>query len=323
LQMTGRSSDFSDVRQLVKPGPYTGSHIRQFQQAANKLGLKLQNYNGISLDKVKRLGKIAILRLRKPEQLVVVEAVDSSHTLVVAGGREALIRNTMLAPRLTGEALLVGQPGEAKAVIDRPVRTIDSPSTALVKQKFTITNRSNRSLNLHVASISCGCTSARLSAESVLAGKSVFLYATVDPPAWGSERLVTVTMRTDDFSAPRITAAIHLKALPQVLTVPDRLFIRLHEGEKAQRSLLLMLPPSASVLKVQSQHSFVVATATKRKVVASGTSYNVAIAIGKDAPVGKFSSELVIHLKNAKVPWIGVGVAGVNGGIKVLKTPVE
>lgn len=285
--------------------------------AANQLKLPLEARH-TTLAELRQRGGSAFVRLRDPDQLVLLAAIGTQNTLAFHYGEANVINNDTLNKRFTGQALILAHDHNDKSalVFDNSVHVIeiDTLGSRDLVEKVSVTNRGQKIINLRVAGTSCGCTGAEVVPGYLLPGQTGIVNMKMHSE--GQNKLVTVTLRTTDPQWSVVTIALVTKMPKTTMRPPTALFIGGQLGQATSEITTLMLPSTTTVTKITTQHPFITAKIESIESTVLGKLYHVKVSLAEDAPAGSFADEVAFDLKDAEMPHVVIPITGyVNASI--------
>ena len=285
----------------------------QIQSAATTLKWPL-NSGTFTLQQMRARGGAYLVKVRAPDEWMVVAAVGSSQSVVQSAHGVAVMPNAVLQQRMTSDVLMSGAPDAASRVL--VVEPVVAARVATIGEalriRVPIRNRGAVPLQVQTLHASCSCTSDDNSPRILAAGESGELSFKVDARESG-KRMVSVLVGTNDPLWPRLTLAFEIET-PQVIT-PPTLFLSGQKGQVLKGTTDLVLPPRATVSGVSSKNPLLLAKLVDGAVTGA---QRIAVEVAADAPAGQFADILDVELSGGDITKIVVPVEGfINNDITV------
>src|SRR5262249_29698371 len=150
---------------------------------------------------------------------------------------------------------------------------------------------------------SCGCTAAVTSTRVVPPGSEGHIEVTFDTARDLGHKPRSITVYTNDPTQP-VTGLILLGSVDaDVALDPIDLYVgHLHRGESATSRARVLTAPNAAVADGPLETGGRVLTATLRSPTAGAATRSVDVSIQKDAPMGRFNEEVVVHTNSPRRP---------------------
>lgn len=191
----------------------------------------------------------------------------------------------------------------------RPHISKVTPGDQEAKEVVTISNVGTEDLHLKVENVSCGCTDATLSTESLPPRSKGTLTIRMRLSGWGVKS-ESVTLHTNDPQQNYPVVTFRVTLPPSVISMPSRLMIQSREGNMEQQFVSILLPDGAAIDKIYSRNPNIQAKIAETQTVNGGTSQRIEVSLLSTAATGDLKDELVVHLKGASVPQIVVAIEG-------------
>jgi peroxiredoxin Q/BCP len=273
----------------------------------------------VSLAQLSQNGGLALLSLRQPLN-------GAKQAMAVAWGRDAVLLSMDGAFQLMSLAevkALYG--GEATVpVVPKPILQVDNavrvvPITSLgedaeILAQYTLRNSGSIPLDVSVASTSCGCTSAKLEKNHLEAGESTKLTATMHTD---SERLVSVTLSTNDAAQPRTMVALQSKRTFTPFQAPSPLSLFGEKGQSISSKTDFELPlgwkvtrVSASPAWLQTQLQPQAASSRPDVKIPALPRFSLTATAPDSAPEGTLQGQVRLDLVGAPLKFLSVLVGG-------------
>jgi hypothetical protein len=215
---------------------------------------------------------------------------------------------------------LIASSGVAWAGVDElfPEKVKDfgvSPRGPVLTHYFRFTNTTGQVLNLGQPRVSCGCTSAAVTAFRVAPGESAAVVAYMD-----TRRITTpYTLKAVTIYVPFFTASSSEEVSLRVQTVcrddlmmsPDTLAfgsVKKGEGGKATTKVTFASDPNWQVTEATSTGKFVKVEVKQDSRAGSSVTYEVTATLDKDCPAGNWVSDVYLKTSNAGVAQLRIPV---------------
>ena len=283
-----------------------------FSEAIKRSGVSVKQ-ESLTLSDLTKRGGPAILHLSKPEQFVTMAAAGSQYVSFYNQGTVTVVNKNALSGRYNGESFVLASPDDSAPQLHFddpvPVENVLSGGGEVARQ-VKMTNFGNKPISVAVDSTSCGCTVARLSSQLLAPGQTGTLEIKMKVGAWG-RKTERVTLRTSDPQWPRPVIAFQVQVPTTVTPNPSQLNVETPNGQSEERTVFIVMPSSASVVKVTTTHPFVQATLEDIQSIDGGHAQRAKVKVTSDAPLGEFSDNVTFELKGAEVPRVVVPLKGV------------
>ncbi len=280
----------------------------------------------VSLSQLSQNGGLALLSLRQP-------IGGAKQVMAVAWGRDAVLLSVdgafQLKPLAEMKEIYSGEatiPTLVKPAlqVDNAVQVV--PITSLgegaeVVAHYTLRNTGTAPLDVSVASTSCGCTAAKLEKSHLEAGQSTNLTATMHAD---SERLVRVTLATNDAAQPRSVVALQSKQTFAPFQAPSPLSLFGEKGQSISATTDFELPIGWKITRVSASPAWLQTTLQPQVVAPNVAAPNVAApqnppalprfllsaTAPASAPEGTLQGLVRLELQGAPLQFLTVPVGG-------------
>jgi uncharacterized protein DUF1573 len=196
----------------------------------------------------------------------------------------------------------------------------DVEQGARVAHTYTFRNDGGLDLTIDNVRAFCGCTAAVASARVVSPGGAGRIEVTFDTARDFGRTPRSITVYTNDPLQPVTTLALVGNVDADVAVDPVDLYVgHLRRGEAARNSARVLAPHGAVAVGPVEAHGRVIEAAL-REPAAGAAARLVRIAIQKDAPVGRFKEDVVVHTNSPRRPLVTLAVTGVVDGDSGLAT---
>ena len=271
----------------------------------------------VSLAQLAKRGQPALLSLREPlngaKDVMAVAwgkdgvllSLDNAWLLKTLPEVEAIYGGSALVPALPASALQIS---DAVQVV--PITSLGDD--AQVTARYTLTNTGTAPLEVSVASTSCGCTAATLDKNRIEPGQSAQLVAAMHA---SDERLVRVTLQTNDPAQPRPLLAVQSKRTFAPFQVPSPVSLYGEQGQSISAQTEFELPVGWQVARVVASPAWLQAKLEAQAALANAKAdalprYRLAITAPASAPEGTLQGQVKLELQGAPVEALSVAVGG-------------
>ena len=218
---------------------------------------------------------------------------------------EAIYNGTALVPNAPAPALHIED-----AVQIVPITSLGDDAQVIAH--YTLTNTGKTPLDVSVASTSCGCTGATLDKNTIEAGGSATLTATMHA---SDERLVRVTLQSSDAANPQPMLAIQSKRTFAPFQVPSPVSLFGEKGQIISANTQFELPVGWKIARVVASPDWL---QTKLEPQAANVNapattlprYALAVTAPASAPEGTLSGQIKLELSGAPLQSLSVPVGG-------------
>jgi hypothetical protein len=204
----------------------------------------------------------------------------------------------------------------AKAVHDFGMVEQGNPVT----HAFALKNTGRAMVRIEGTRPSCGCTVAAADGQLVAPGAITWVRVRLDTAALAGRTTKSIVVRTSDARTPAVQLALAGVVLTDLLVTPTPLYFgRVFRGEPAARRELVVSPGRPAVPgKPAGQTSYTVTSVETdspvlRTYVVAGDKpdqQKVVIEVDGEAPLGRFTDQIVIRTTSPRQPAITVPVFG-------------
>jgi hypothetical protein len=184
---------------------------------AVQLGIPLQRAS-LSWGDLQQRPTPAILSLKAPERLITLCSIGQDYSIILDGGMKRIVKNSALAARYKGEALIVPSSQETSPLqIKDGVGLITIKPADEVKQQVRIVNRGQAPVHLDLEYPIPGVVQAHLSQSSIAPGEETVLDLSFKwrPPVSGDTQKDFITLHTDAPGQPRVQCGFVLQLEPE------------------------------------------------------------------------------------------------------------
>jgi uncharacterized protein DUF1573 len=189
----------------------------------------------------------------------------------------------------------------------------DVEQGARVAHTYTFRNGGGLDLTIDNVRAFCGCTAAVTSARVVPPGGDGRIEVTFDTTHDFGRTPRSITVYTNDPLQPVTSLALVGNVDADVGVDPVDLYVgHLQRGAAARNSARVLAHAGVAVGPVEA-HGRVLEAALREPAAGTGARL-VRIAIQKDAPVGRFKEDVVVHTNSPRRPLVTLAVTGVVDG---------
>ena len=271
----------------------------------------------VSLKQLAQRGQPALLNLRTPldgvKQVMVVAwskngallSMNGAFPLKTLAEMEALYGGTALVPTSPTPALHIED-----AVQIVPITELGEDAQVIAHYKLTNTGKTP--IEVSVASTSCGCTGATLDKNTIEAGGSATLTATMHA---SDERLVRATLNTSDAANPHPIVGIQSKRTFAPFQVPSPVSLFGEKGQIISANTQFELPVGWKVARVVASPAWLQTKLEPQAASATAKTdalprYALAVTAPASAPEGTLSGQIKLELTGAPLQSLSVPVGG-------------
>lgn len=188
-----------------------------------------------------------------------------------------------------------------------------TPKGTVLVHYFRFTNTTNQTLTLGAPRVSCGCTSASVSKNSVSPGESAAVIAYMDTrripvPNVTKSVLVYVPVLSHQ---EEVTLKVQTVARDDLMMSPDTLnlgTVKAGAGGKVSTKVTFMSDANWKVQEATSTGSFVKADIKEESRNGSMVTYTITASLEKDCPAGNWISDINLKTSNAAVAKLRIPV---------------
>jgi len=188
-----------------------------------------------------------------------------------------------------------------------------TPKGTVLVHYFRFTNTTNQTLTLGTPRVSCGCTSATVSKNTVAPGESAAVIAYMDTnriPVPNSTKSVLVYVPFLS-SQEEVTLRVQTVARNDLMMSPDKLnfgTVRAGEGGKVSTKVTFLSDPNWKVQEATSTGSFVKAEFKEAARAGNNVTYEVTATLDKGCPAGNWISDINLKTSNSMVEKLRIPV---------------
>lgn len=188
-----------------------------------------------------------------------------------------------------------------------------TPKGTVLVHYFRFTNTTNQTLTLGTPRVSCGCTSATVSKNTVAPGESAAVIAYMDTnriPVPNSTKSVLVYVPFLS-SQEEVTLRVQTVARNDLMMSPDKLnlgTVKAGEGGKVSTKVTFLSDPNWKVQEATSTGSFVKAEFKEAARAGNTVTYEVTATLEKGCPAGNWISDINLKTSNSMVEKLRIPV---------------
>ena len=216
------------------------------------------------------------------------------------------MRRSLLAVMICLFALTGLARGQQEGMFSETVKDFGVvPRGPLMKHYFTVKNTTGQTMTIGNVRVSCGCTSASATVNTIAPGKTGAIYATMDTRRFLGDKTVTIYVQT---VAPVFTEyALQVKAHSRsdFQMTPDALnFGRVDHGQGGSTKITVSFfgNPNWKITDSSCKSNYIEPDVKQVKSTPYETTYEISAKLRDDVPVGNWFSEieLTTNLRGAE-----------------------
>jgi hypothetical protein len=199
--------------------------------------------------------------------------------------------------------------------VDRGVR---------VDHSFRLPNRGDAELRIDHVKSSCGCTVAVISDRVVPPGGEGRVAVSLDTARLAGRATKTVTVYTNDPSAPVVGLSLTGQVTADVVLTPSPLYLgRIRRGEPVRRDVGIVPGRPGETYSVDRIEPTTHAVRARVEPRPEGPGQRLVVELDRDLPLGRFNETLTLHTTSPREPVMTLPVFGsVEGDVVVLPPQV-
>jgi Protein of unknown function (DUF1573) len=189
-----------------------------------------------------------------------------------------------------------------------------TPKGTVLVHYFRFTNTTNQTLTIGTPRVSCGCTSASVSKNSVAPGESAAVIAYMDTRRIPTPNVTKAVLVYVPFLAPtqeEVTLKVQTVARDDLMMSPDVLGfgdVKAGVGAKMSTKVTFMSDPNWTVTEATSTGGFVKAEFKQESRNGAMVTYDVTATLDKDCPAGNWISDINLKTSNGAVAKLRIPV---------------
>jgi hypothetical protein len=190
-----------------------------------------------------------------------------------------------------------------------------SPKGTILVHYFRFTNTTNQTITLGTPRVSCGCTSAAVSANRVAPGESAAVVAYMDTrriPTPNVTKSVLVYVPVQGQVQEEVTLRVQTVARDDLMMSPDSInfgTVKKGQGAKATTKVTFLSDPNWQVTEATSTGGYVKAEAKQDTRNGNFVTYEVTATLDKECPAGNWVSEINLTTSNPAVAKLRIPVS--------------
>jgi hypothetical protein len=226
----------------------------------------------------------------------------------------------------TAMSAWAGNPNPSEMFTEKEMDFGTSAKGTVLVHYFRFTNNTNQTLTLGSPRVSCGCTSAALSKNSVAPGETAAVIAYMDTRRIPTANVTKSVLVYVPFIAPtqqEVTLRVTTVARDDLMMSPDTLALgTIAKGQtgKVTTKVTFMSDPNWKVTEATSTGAYVKADIKEESRSGSLVTYEITATLDKDCPAGNWCSDINLKTSNAAVAKLRIPVT-VNVVTPVAVTP--
>lgn len=189
-----------------------------------------------------------------------------------------------------------------------------SPKGTVLIHYFRFTNTTNQTLTVGSPRVSCGCTSAQVSKNSIAPGEAAAVIAYMDTRRIPTPNVTKSVLVYVPFIAPtqeEVTLRVQTVARDDLMMSPDTLaFNTVNKGQSAKvtTKVTFMSDPNWQISEATSSGAYVKAAFKEDSRNGGFVTYDVTAILDKDCPVGNWTSDVYLKTSNPAVAKLRIPV---------------
>jgi Protein of unknown function (DUF1573) len=188
-----------------------------------------------------------------------------------------------------------------------------TPKGTVLVHYFRFTNTTNQTLTLGTPRVSCGCTSASVSKNSVAPGESAAVIAYMDTRRIPVANVTKSVLVYVPFLSHQeeVTLKVQTVARDDLMMSPDTLnlgTVKAGAGGKVSTKVTFLSDPNWKIQEATSTGSFVKADIKEESRTGNMVTYSITASLEKDCPAGNWISDINLKTSNAAVAKLRIPV---------------
>jgi hypothetical protein len=183
------------------------------------------------------------------------------------------------------------------------------PRGPMLSHPFRFTNNTGQKVHVSNVRVSCGCTSASALQADIEPGQTGIIQATMDTRRFIGVKQVTIYVTFDQPRWEEVRLWVRANGRDDVSVSPEAFALGAakHGSEpKGTVTVTLMGGGDWKIEDVERESNYILATVKEKSRDAGSVSYEVSASIRRDAPVGKWYSEVWLTTNNPSLPKVRV-----------------
>ncbi len=201
-----------------------------------------------------------------------------------------------------------------------------SPKGTVLVHYFRFTNTTKQTLTLGTPRVSCGCTSAALSSNTVAPGETAAVIAYMDTRRIPTPNVTKSVLVYVPFVAPyqeEVTLRVQTVTRDDLMMSPDSLALGIvpkGQTNKTSTKVTFMSDPNWKITEASSTGAYIKTEFKEESRSGSFVTYEVTAILDKECPIGNWTSDINLKTSNSAVAKLRIPVT-VNVTSSVAVTP--
>jgi hypothetical protein len=236
---------------------------------------------------------------------------------MVAGlnrGSETMNRVILILTGVLATSMSAWAGGPSDLFTEKEMDFGTSPKGTMLTHYFRFTNTTKQTMTLGTPRVSCGCTSAALSTNTVAPGESAAVIAYMDTRKIPTANVTKSVLVYVPFLTPtqqEVTLRVTTVTRDDLMMSPDTIqlgTVSKGQTKKASTKVTFMSDPNWKVLEAVSTGAFVSTEFKEESRSGSFVTYEVTAILDKDCPAGNWVSDINLKTSNSAVAKLRVPV---------------
>ncbi len=183
------------------------------------------------------------------------------------------------------------------------------PRGPMLVHYFQLTNPTQQTIQIGGARVSCGCVSASVAKTTLVPGESTVVIAYMDTRRFTGHKSVTIYVQLVHPTFQELTLQVRAFERDDFSIYPDTLNLpKVRKGSESTGSVRLSFynGQPTKIVKVETESSFVSATAHPVTGQPGETAYELTAKTSKDLPVGKWFTDIWVTTSDPSLGRIRV-----------------
>lgn len=229
-------------------------------------------------------------------------------------GDEAMNRLLLALAGVFTTALSAWAGGPSDLFSEKVIDFGTTPKGAVLVHYFRFTNTTNQTMSLGTPRVSCGCTSASLSKNTLAPGESAAVIALMDTRRIPTPNVTKSVIVYVPFIAPNqeeVALRVQTVARDDLMMSPDTLAIGTvikGQARKATTKVTFLNDPNWKITEAASTGAFVNAEFKEESRSGNFVTYEVSAILDKDCPAGNWTSDVNLKTSNNAVAKLRIPV---------------
>jgi hypothetical protein len=179
----------------------------------------------------------------------------------------------------------------------------------MLSHPFRFTNNTGQRLHISNVRVSCGCTSASALQTDIDPGQTGVIQATMDTHRFVGLKTVTIFVTFDQPRWEEARLSVHANGRDDISVGPEAFVMGTakHGSEpKASVAVTLMGGGDWKIEDIERESNYIQTSLKERNRDGGSVTYDVSAWVRRDAPVGKWYSEVWLKTNNPSAPKIRV-----------------